>query len=194
MGGGNGQKSKMAREWNAEKNKASKGTYARPTTRSPPLRFLPSIDSSCFGGFCSIPCRQPARGQQEGHEQLEGGPYSPAEAWQRREPATTRRDGGGGNRRCVATAAPRPRAWWRPAGAGRRCGGGGQWRRGCGGPARHGGSGSARLADGDGGWWRRGAGEAPATAWRRGGRGWWSRRLAGRPSGAGRRIGFTVDV
>ena len=49
MGGGNGQKSKMACERNAEKNKASKGTYARPTTRSPPLRFLPSIDSSCFG-------------------------------------------------------------------------------------------------------------------------------------------------
>ena len=68
MGGGNGQKSKMARERNAEKNKASKGTHA---LLDPSRRFvLIHLNSMMIinWGFFSIPCRQPARGQQEGHE------------------------------------------------------------------------------------------------------------------------------
>ena len=58
MGGGNGQKSKMARERNAEKNKGAKGTCIHPSLQSPrpdspslpvlpcsPSRLIPSISS-----------------------------------------------------------------------------------------------------------------------------------------------------
>ena len=43
MGGGNGQKSKMARERNAEKNKAAKGTCIHPSPSLPSIPGFPSL-------------------------------------------------------------------------------------------------------------------------------------------------------
>ena len=82
MSGDNGQKSKMARERNAEKNKASKGTSnpIHPYPDSPfslalltiqsPSDLTPSID------FISVfACRQPARDQQYSHEHSGAYPF-----------------------------------------------------------------------------------------------------------------------
>ncbi|PWZ13079.1 Uncharacterized protein Zm00014a_035253 [Zea mays] len=69
MGGGNAQKSKMARERNAEKNKGGKGKY--PTDPCPPAprrRPLLTVSSDSVDFRSVFACRQPAGGQQEGHE------------------------------------------------------------------------------------------------------------------------------
>lgn len=69
MGGGNGQKSKMARERNAEKNKGGKGKY--PTDPCPPAprrRPLLTVSSDSVDFRSVFAFRQPAGGQQEGHE------------------------------------------------------------------------------------------------------------------------------
>uniref|UniRef100_A0A453BPJ3 Small EDRK-rich factor-like N-terminal domain-containing protein n=1 Tax=Aegilops tauschii subsp. strangulata TaxID=200361 RepID=A0A453BPJ3_AEGTS len=67
MGGGNAQKSKMARERNLEKLKGGKGNGANsPFSWSSDLVGLPDLILSVF--FLLILRREPARGQQEGHE------------------------------------------------------------------------------------------------------------------------------
>jgi hypothetical protein len=77
MGGGNGQKSKMARERNVEKNKASKGTSIsiHPYPDSPSslahLIIQSPSDLTLSIDFVSMfACRQPVGEQQEGHERL----------------------------------------------------------------------------------------------------------------------------
>ena len=68
MGGGNAQKSKMAREKNLEKLKGGKGNV----TLIPLFLFLFGscrlLDLILSCPLLLILCREPARGQQEGHE------------------------------------------------------------------------------------------------------------------------------